>query len=163
MTSTWHHPLFDFYEIYIQNCKGHIKAAYQISISSNIWELRYTAGKLMKNYEETRSIQRTQTPPRLWPFTLSCHLDLKSRSNRLMSLDCIVPWYQVWCLWVCPTLLVNKIPAKRMHRFGRSFRVTVGLTHWLEPIEIVDLGSKVKVTVTQYPFLLYNSLLTSPL
>ena len=28
-------------------------------------------------------------------------------------------------------------------------------------IEIGDLGSKVKVTVTQYPFFLYNSLLTS--
>ena len=42
------------------------------------------------------SIQRTQTPPRLWPLTLSCDLDLKSRSKRLMSLDviyCIVPWY----------------------------------------------------------------------
>ena len=54
--------------------------------------------------EKTRSIQRTQTPPRLWPLTLSCDLDLKSRSYRLMSLDvayCIVqPWYQVWCLWV---------------------------------------------------------------
>ena len=51
----------------------------------------------------TRSIQRTQTPPRLWPLTLSCDLDLKSSSNRLMSLYvayCIVPWYQVWCLWV---------------------------------------------------------------
>ena len=45
-------------------------------------------------YTPTRSIQRTQTPPRLWPLTLSCDLDLKSRSNRLMSLDvayCIVP------------------------------------------------------------------------
>ena len=35
----------------------------------------------------TRSIQRTQTPPHLWPLTLSCDLDHKSRSNRLMSLD----------------------------------------------------------------------------
>ena len=30
-----------------------------------------------------------------------------------------------------------------------------------DPIEIGDLGSKVKVTVTQYPFFLHNSLLTS--
>ena len=30
-----------------------------------------------------------------------------------------------------------------------------------DPIEIGDLGSKVKVTVTQYQFLLHNSLLTS--
>ena len=36
---------------------------------------------------KTRSIQRTQTPPRQWPLTLSCDLDLKSRSKRLMSLD----------------------------------------------------------------------------
>ena len=47
--------------------------------------------------QETRSIQRTQTPPRLWPLTLSCDLDLESRLKRFMSLDvdyCIVPWYQ---------------------------------------------------------------------
>ena len=46
----------------------------------------------------TRSIQRTQTPPRLWPLTLTCDLDLIARSRKLMSLDvayCIVPWYQV--------------------------------------------------------------------
>ena len=30
-----------------------------------------------------------------------------------------------------------------------------------DPIEIGDLGSKVKITVTQYPFFLHNSLLTS--
>ena len=30
-----------------------------------------------------------------------------------------------------------------------------------DPIEIGDLGSKVKVTVTQYPFFLHNSLLNS--
>ena len=30
-----------------------------------------------------------------------------------------------------------------------------------DPIEIGDLGSKVKVTVAQYPFFLLNSLLTS--
>ena len=56
-----------------------------------------------KNQYPTRSIQRTQTPPRLWPLTLWCDLDLSSRSRKLMSLDvayCIVLWYQVWCLWV---------------------------------------------------------------
>ena len=36
---------------------------------------------------KTRSIQRTQTPPRLWRLTLICYLDLKSRSRKLMSLD----------------------------------------------------------------------------
>ena len=55
-----------------------------------------------RNRNPTRSIQRTQTPLRLWPLILWC--DLSSRSRKLMSLDvvyCIVPWYQVWCLWVC--------------------------------------------------------------
>ena len=50
------------------------------------------------------------------------------------------------CLSVCPALLVNKIPVERMHRFGRGFG---------------DYGSKVKVTVTLYPFFLHNSLFTS--
>ena len=35
---------------------------------------------------KTRSIQRTQTPPRLWPLTLSCDLDLESRSKKLCRL-----------------------------------------------------------------------------
>ena len=50
----------------------------------------------------TRSIQRAQTPPRLWPLTLWCDLDLSSRSRKLMSLDvayCIVPWYRIGWLW----------------------------------------------------------------
>ena len=46
----------------------------------------------------TRSIQRTQPPPRLRHLTLTCDLDLTSRSRKLMSLDvvyCIGPWFQV--------------------------------------------------------------------
>ena len=34
--------------------------------------------------------------------TLTCDLDLTSRSRKLMSLEvayCIVPWYPIWCLW----------------------------------------------------------------
>ena len=49
-----------------------------------------------------RRIQRTQTSPLLWPLTLTCDLELTSRSRKLMSLNvayCIVPWSQVWCLW----------------------------------------------------------------
>ena len=65
------------------------------------------------------------------------------------------------CVCVCPTLLVNKIPAERMHRFGRGFRLTVAQHIGSDLIEIGDLGSKVKVTVAQYPFFLHNSLLTS--
>ena len=53
--------------------------------------------------KKTRSIQRTQTPQRLRPLTLTFDLDLTTRSRKLMSLDVtyyIVPWFQVWCLWM---------------------------------------------------------------
>ena len=39
---------------------------------------------------KTRSIQRTQTPPRLWPLTSSCALTWKLRSKTLMPLDVAV-------------------------------------------------------------------------
>ena len=44
---------------------------------------------------------------------------------------------------------MNKIPAKRMHRFGRGFRKMVAYNTGSDPFEIGDLGSKVKVTVTE--------------
>ena len=65
------------------------------------------------------------------------------------------------CVCECPDLFVNKIPAVRMHRFGRGFRYRFAYDIGSDPIEIGDLGSKVKVTVTQYPFFLHNSLLAS--
>ena len=48
-------------------------------------------------------------------------------------------------------VLVNKIPAERMHRFGRGFRLMVAYRTRTgsNPIELGDLGSKVKVTVTE--------------
>ena len=49
--------------------------------------------------KKPRSIQRRQTPPRLWPLTLWCNIGLSSRSRKLMSLDaafCIVSWYRVY-------------------------------------------------------------------
>ena len=46
-------------------------------------------------------------------------------------------------------ILVNKIPAERMHRFGRGFRYMVAYRIGSNPIEIDDLGSKIKVTVTE--------------
>ena len=51
----------------------------------------------------TWSIQRMQTPQRLGPLTLWCDLYFSSRTRKMMLLDVaywIVPWYQVWCLWV---------------------------------------------------------------
>ena len=67
------------------------------------------------------------------------------------------------CVSVCLALLVNKIPVKRMYRFGRGFLYMAAYNTDSNPVEIGDLGSKVKVTVTQglYPFFLHNSLLTS--
>ena len=52
------------------------------------------------------------------------------------------------CVSECPALLVNKIPAERMHRFGRGFRLMAAYPTGSKPIEIGGLGSKVKVTVT---------------
>ena len=52
---------------------------------------------------KSRSIQRTQTPPRLWYLTLTCDIDLILRPKKFLSLDfafCIVPWNQVWCSMV---------------------------------------------------------------
>ena len=46
----------------------------------------FTFNHAMK-YSQTISIQRTQTPPRLWPLALLCDLDLSSRSRKLMSFD----------------------------------------------------------------------------
>ena len=51
------------------------------------------------------------------------------------------------CVCVCPALRVSKIPAEQVHRFGRGFRWMFAYHTGLDPIEISDLGSKVKVTV----------------
>ena len=53
-------------------------------------------------------------------------------------------------------LSVNKIPAKRMHLFGRGSRYAVANRTGSDPIEIGDLRLKVKVTVTYFPFLFIN-------
>ena len=57
------------------------------------------------------------------------------------------------CMCVSGSFLVNKIPDERMLLFGHSFRLTVAYCLDSDPIEIGDLESKVKVTVTQYQFL----------
>ena len=48
-----HHYPFNLYEIQLQICKGHIKAAYLILVWSDIRELRCTVGNLTEIYEET--------------------------------------------------------------------------------------------------------------
>ena len=46
---------------------------------------------------QTRSIQRMQTPTRLWPLTLSCDLDLKSRFKKSYVIRCIVLYLGTRC------------------------------------------------------------------
>ena len=51
-------------------------------------------------YVKTRSIQRTQTLPRLGPLTLSCDLTLLKYFMQSDVAYYIIPWYQV-CVIVC--------------------------------------------------------------
>ena len=60
---------------------------------------------------------------------------------------------------MCVCQSVNKIPAEGMHRFGLIFAAMVAYRTDSDPNEIGDLWLKVKVTMTQYPFFLHNSLL----
>ena len=53
----------------------------------NRWRFGLWIGWKKKTIKVTRSIQRTETPPRLWYLTLLCDLVLTSRSRKLMSLD----------------------------------------------------------------------------
>ena len=51
-------------------------------------------------------------------------------------------------LCVCVCLFVNKMPIEPLHRFWRGLRQISAYCSCSNPIEIGDLGSKVKVTVT---------------
>ena len=90
------------------------------------------SGGDMKHYDRNRNIQQIITPPR-------------NRGEVLFSLQFVCVCV---CLCVCPALLVIKIPAERMYRYGRVFRQMVAYRTGSDPIEFGDLGSKVKVTVT---------------
>ena len=61
------------------------------------------------------------------------------------------------CLCVCPAMLVNKIPAKRMNRFGRGFALTA-LARTL--LKFVTLGQRARSKWRNTNFFLHNSLLT---
>ena len=67
------------------------------------------------------------------------------------------------CVCVCPSLcLWTKFQPNGFTVLDAvSFRYTADYYIDSDPIDIGDLGSKVKVTVTQYPFYLHNSLLIS--
>ena len=51
------------------------------------------------------------------------------------------------CVWVCLSVII--IPAERMPIFGRGFHRIFACCTGSEPIEMGDLGFKVKVTVTE--------------
>ena len=46
------------------------------------------------------------------------------------------------CLSVCPEILVNKIPAEQMHRFGRGFAKSLLLALTRTLLNIVTLGQR---------------------
>ena len=79
---------------------------------------------------------------------------MKSWRGYIFTAVCLCVCLSV-CLCVCPARLENKIPAERIHRFGCGFRKMVAYYTGSNPNEIGDLVSKVKVTVTQYPFFLF--------
>ena len=88
---------------------------------------RFFSDVNIRNLIITRSIQRTQTPPRLWPFTLWRDLDLSSRPRKLMSWDVaywIVPWYKVWCLWV--------------YYFTRYHHLFILCDIWTSPVKLLS-------------------------
>ena len=75
----------------------------------------------------------------------------RNRGGLIFSLQfvCVCVCVSV-CLSVCVSgILVNEIPAERMHRFGRGFRYMIAYNTGSDPIEFSDLGSKVKVTMTE--------------
>ena len=70
------------------------------------------------------------------------------------------------CLFVCMSVCLSgsaceQNSSRTDELIWTQFSLNGCLLHWLKPIEIGDLGSKVKVTVTLYPFFLHISLLTS--
>ena len=73
-----------------------------------------------------------------------CYTSTKSWRGYIFTAVCLCV-----CLSVCVRyFLVNKIPIERMNRFRRCFHYMVAYRTGSNPIEIGDLGSKVKVTVT---------------
>ena len=66
----------------------------------------------------------TQKSPRLRSLNASCFLHLPEIVEELSfhcSLSVCLSVCVCVCVSVCPEILVNEIPAERMHRFGRGF------------------------------------------
>ena len=59
--------------------------------------------------------KRKKKAPNVW-CSCSFYACTKSWRGYIFTAVCLC-----MCLSVCPALLVNKIPAERMHRFGRGF------------------------------------------
>ena len=69
---------------------------------NSVWKCKYMYNFISKLIiKKTRSIRRTQTPPRLWPLT--CDRDLQTRSILLRLFNLTVLNWRRWCL----SFLVN--------------------------------------------------------
>ena len=115
--------------------------------------------KLYDRHKNLGSVGEPQTQLLFWPNIILLFLHLHEIVEGLYFYCSLSVCLSV-CDSKCPALLVNKIPAERMHLFGHGFRKMVANNTGSDPIEIGELGSKVKDTVTLYPFF-HNSLLTS--
>ena len=72
---------------------------------------------------QTRKHKNKEIPTGPYVFLIFAQDDLvftppRNRGGVIFSLQFVCVSV---CLSVCPALLVNKIPAERMHRFGRGF------------------------------------------
>ena len=63
-----------------------------------------------------RNLSRGQKKPLMFGALVLFYTWTKSWRAYIFTAVCLC-----MCLSVCPALLVNKIPAERMHRFGRGF------------------------------------------
>ena len=81
---------------------------------------------------------------KIYSWFLAIFTPPRNRGGVIFSLQFV-------CVSVCVSgILVNKIPAERMHRpIWTRFSLNGCLQHWLGTYWNGDLGSKVKVTVTE--------------
>ena len=83
---------------------------------------------------------------------LHAYFSNNSQFSREHIFVCFNKFPILMCWWLVRNGRIGYVPAKRMHRYGRSFCWMVAYCTGSNPIEIGDLWLKVKVTVTQYLF-----------
>ena len=103
--------------------------AYRASTKS--WKGYHTSTKSWKGYHTSKKLSKGyRTSSKSW----------KGYIFTAVNCDCVCVFV---CLCVSVCLSLNKISAKRMHRFGCGFRQMVALHPGSDPIEIGDLWLKV--------------------